>query len=243
MADKPYRWAIRRFRTPRHLIEYLNTLARPGWLRGLTVHHTVLPLPEDWRGAISMRGIGNYYRDDLGWDSGPQLFIAPDGIWQGTPVNQTGIHAGICNATHIGMEVVGNYDRTPWPEPMRTLALETIAAVMRWGGVPLQRVVGHRDCLPNKSCPGNMIKLADVRTKVAEQMAYPAKWHETLNTDSMLRVRSGPSTKHAVLAELPTKSLVPVRKFVKGEVINGNPYWGLRSSGYGYVSAAWLQEL
>jgi hypothetical protein len=82
-----------------HLARYVWRLTAP-WARGVTLHHTVAPLPEAWRGASSMVNMALFYRDQRGWDRGPSLYAVggsphpmDDGIWQMTPLNERGIHA------------------------------------------------------------------------------------------------------------------------------------------------------
>ena len=44
------------------------------WARAVVIHHTVKPLPSDWRGDVSLRNLATYYRG-LGWRAGPHLFV------------------------------------------------------------------------------------------------------------------------------------------------------------------------
>src|SRR4051812_28639705 len=68
----------------------------------------------------------NFYRDTLGWDRGPHLFIDEKYIWLFTPMNAVGIHAKEGNSYtlggklhySIGIEVVGYYEDKPWPAPV-----------------------------------------------------------------------------------------------------------------------------
>jgi hypothetical protein len=161
-----------------HLAGYDPAATAP-WANGIVYHHTYRPLASQWAGAASISGLKSFYMGK-GWDRGPHLFIcsgAPrssdDGIWQFTPLNSPGIHAGACNATHWGLEVVGDYDDAPWPPAVAELALGTGAALLRWRRLPLtpQSVRGHRDCLNNKSCPGRSIDMEEVRTLLAPLVA------------------------------------------------------------------------
>jgi hypothetical protein len=154
-----------------HLADYNFKQTAP-WAKGITYHHTYRPLPSQWVGRRSMDGLKHHYEIVNGWDRGPHLFIvagAPnkehDGIWQLTPLNVTGIHAGACNSTHWGLEIVGDYDKAFWPEPVAQLALGAGAALLRWAGLGVDglTVRGHRECLPNKTCPGSKIKLPEIR--------------------------------------------------------------------------------
>lgn len=171
-----FRWDIKHFPTVAHFLAYLTTLPKPSWVAGITLHHTAIPTLAQWRGRQSMIGMGNYYRDTLKWDSGPQIFVGPDGIWQGTPVNQPAIHAQRCNVDHIAIEVVGDYDTTPWAEPITSLVYGTINALFDWLDIPNvtpETLNGHRDCGSSKTCPGKAIDLNVVRDRVRQLRQVP----------------------------------------------------------------------
>lgn len=172
-------WEIRFWPTLAEFESYLATLPPPSWCNGVTIHHTYIPTIAQWRGRSSMVGLGNYYKNEVqnpdgsrGWPAGPQLFIAPEGIWQGTPITRRGVHAGICNASRIGMEVVGNYDPAPWKEPIAGYAYGALAAICRWLKIGPERINGHRDCDSPKTCPGRAIDMGVVRSTVANRL-YP----------------------------------------------------------------------
>lgn len=152
---------------------HLASLTPPSWARGVTLHHTYRPLPSQWRGWASLEGLERYYRNK-GWNAGPHLFLvvgAPsrdyDGIWQLTPLHVQGIHAGRCNRTHIGVEVCGDFDAAPWNEATKTFAMRVMLALLRWMNAPPseETLRGHRECLPNKSCPGVHIDMDAVRSE------------------------------------------------------------------------------
>src|ERR1041384_7528210 len=109
----PFAADIRRWPTiqafERHLANYDPMIA--AWADGVTLHHTYTPTLDQWRGMRSVEGTRNYYRDTLNWNAGPHLFLAHgtgnpewDGIYQLTPLNQSGIHAGACNSHMWGIE-------------------------------------------------------------------------------------------------------------------------------------------
>lgn len=164
MAD--IAWHIMHWPTVAGFREYVTAIAAPSWASGLTVHHTLKPTIAEWNGQASMIGMRNYYRDVQKWPAGPHLFIAPDGIWQGTPITQRGVHAGDCNASRIGIEVVGNYNLGPWLEPIRSLAYGALTVLCQWLKRDEACIVGHRDCMPGRDCPGTKISMPDVRAQV-----------------------------------------------------------------------------
>jgi len=140
-------------------------------VRGIVLHHTWRPTWEQWRGERTMWGIHGYYVG-LGWSSGPHLFLAPDGLWQLTPLNLPGTHAGRYNADYYGLEVVGDYDRAPWLPATRQWVYDLIAALEQWRGSALD-IRGHRECGSLKSCPGAAIDLDLVRADVTRLRAVP----------------------------------------------------------------------
>jgi hypothetical protein len=154
----------------------------PAWVEGLSPYHTLVPRVNQWRGLASVEGLRDYYTGK-GWSAGPHLFFcagAPnpqhDRIWQLTPLSTSGIHAGVCNEDHWGLEIVGDYDQTPWPMPVANLFYDTAAVLLRWRGlaVTAQSVRRHRECLPNKTCPGAAIDMNLVRAELARRIAPTA---------------------------------------------------------------------
>lgn len=142
------------------------------WVNGVVIHHTYRPTPEQWNGETTLRAIQRYYQS-LGWSAGPHLFICfgspnpkNDGIWQLTPLNMRGIHAGVCNSSTIGIEVVGNYDVTPWSDETSNQVCSSIAHFIQWRSIHYARIVGHRDCNSPKTCPGKAININTVRDLV-----------------------------------------------------------------------------
>lgn len=155
-----------------HLAQY-DALRTNLWTRKVVLHHTVRPLPSQWRGWKSMANLATYYRDTLRWTGGPHLFVchgapnpADNGIWQGSPLNMQTTHSNNCNRDGIAIEVVGNYDAAPWPPLTAELVLGTTDALLTWRQLPTAAVVGHRDCGSKKTCPGRAIDLNAVRARL-----------------------------------------------------------------------------
>lgn len=149
---------------------------KPDWIQAITIHHTAIPTRAQWHGRATMEATKRYYIAK-GWSAGPHLFLAeltPDklnnGIWAATPLATPGIHAGACNVDHIGIEVVGAYDVAPWPYEVAELVYATCVTLMRWAKIAPARVQGHRECLPNKSCPGRAIDMNQVRSELARRL-------------------------------------------------------------------------
>lgn len=188
-------WAGQHLRTIADFEAYLSGLPVPTWAKGATIHHTLKPRVEDWRGKRTMDGIARHYRQTMKWDRGPHLFLAKgtpdrvnDGIWLGTPLTMTGIHAGVCNSSRIGIEVVGDYDNAPWSSPLADLVYGVLIALGKWAKFNPITTNGHRECLPNKSCPGNAINMNVVRAEVKRRME--PDW-QALFGDHVFRPESG----------------------------------------------------
>lgn len=151
---------IRHWRSVDAFAEYLRLLTPPAWPRGSTIHNTYRPLESQWAGMASMQSMMAVYIAK-GWSAGPNLYLcagapnpANDGIWQMTPVTHQGVHAGECNTSRWGVEVVGDFQARGWSFAQRALILDTLAALHGWaklGG----NVVGHRDCMAGRTCPGD----------------------------------------------------------------------------------------
>ena len=58
-----------------------------------------------------MKNLAHYYGKKLGWSAGPHLFTDEDQIFGLSPLTRPGTHARSYNRTHIGIEVLGNYDK------------------------------------------------------------------------------------------------------------------------------------
>lgn len=137
----------------------------PRRVQGIVIHHTWRPTWDQWRGERTLIGIEGYYIGK-GWTAGPHLFLAPDGLWQLTPLNMRGVHAGWYNADYYGLEVAGDYDAAPWLPTTRQMVYDTIIALEQWSGIRLD-VCGHREVGSPKSCPGRAIDMHGVRVDVA----------------------------------------------------------------------------
>jgi hypothetical protein len=160
------------------------------WATGVIIHHTWSPVPQEWHGRTNMNGLMNFYISK-GWTAGPHLFIcsgapnpADDGIWQLTPLNMVGIHAGECNSHNWGIEVVGDYDNQPWSQATKDLVVGASAALMRWRSlaVTANSLKGHRDCNSPKTCPGTAIDMSVVRQWVSDKLNMVPQQTVTVNS-------------------------------------------------------------
>jgi len=160
-----------------HLAKH-SPLVAP-WVEGVVIHHTWRPEVRHWRGRTTFDGIVNYYKAKVPkWNSAPHLFIVDgspdpknDGIWQMTPLNIMGTHAGAWNRTHWGIEVVGNYDASHWTPRTKELVYDAVLILFAWRNIQVTRqsVVGHRETGSRKSCPGKLINMNTVRSELQQR--------------------------------------------------------------------------
>ena len=137
----------------RHYIKDYNFGFKPA--NKLVVHHTYKPNKETWAGSRSILGLKGYY-ERKGWNAGPHLFIAEDGIWLFSPMRKDGIHAGSLNHCSIGIEVVGDYSYEKWSGKTKFNTFGAIKSLLRRLDIGEEDIYFHRDASP-KSCPGYAI--------------------------------------------------------------------------------------
>ena len=118
----------------------------------LVIHHTWKPTQATWGGQKSIDGMKRYY-EGKGWNAGPHLFIAEEGIWLFSPMRKDGIHTAGLNHRSIGIEVVGDYDNELWSGSIKTNALNAIDILMKALNLTTKDIYFHRD-VSSKTCPG-----------------------------------------------------------------------------------------
>lgn len=165
---------VRHWPTLSAFTAYLQTVPRPAWCTGLTNHNTYIPNEKQWRGAISMSSMRDTYIAK-GWSSGPNLYLcaeAPNpidtGIWQMTPITRPGTHAGACNAHHLGIENVGDFDAAPPSADQLTLLLAVNRIILATWGLPPESVNVHNECMAGRTCPGKYLTGAMIRKALKE---------------------------------------------------------------------------
>ena len=141
--------------------------ADPRWVRGITIHHTAAPnLAQRPNGFLEthMHNLRSYYQG-LGWSAGPHFFIDEDQAWAFSPLTKPGIHAKSFNRSHIGIEMLGDYDREdPWSGrglQVLTMTAAIVAELLRSLNLDPSAVNFHRDDpRTDKTCPGSRIEKA-----------------------------------------------------------------------------------
>lgn len=220
---------ILHFRTPEDFKGYLANLTAPKWFTKVAVHHTLSPTVPQWRGLATMKSILGYYQNVLRWNSYPHIFVAPDGIWQMNNVLELGTHTNAANKFSIAVEVVGNYDKHVWQEPIHTYALETILALQKWNKLHTSDIVLHRRYNTDKTCPGKAISfdwvVNSLEELAIEEAIKTVKYRVRFN-DS--RIRQGPGTHYPIAGKLFTGDIFiseALKEDEGEEYINGVNTW------------------
>jgi N-acetylmuramoyl-L-alanine amidase len=85
------------------------------------------------------------------------------------------------NSRALHVCCVGNFDEAPPPAPMlETLVRLVILPAMAEYGLPVERIIGHRDIHTSKTCPGAQFDLEVVRNMSQESigtLAGAEHWH------------------------------------------------------------------
>lgn len=144
------------------------------WASGVTMHHTAAPSLAQRPAGLKAQHIINirdHYRLKLGWSRGPHLFIDEDQIFGMSSLEERGIHAKSFNATHIGIEVLGDYD-TEDPATGRgkqcwkTAALAAAIIIARLGKTTAAINFHRDDPRTSKTCPGKKVSKETFRELV-----------------------------------------------------------------------------
>jgi N-acetylmuramoyl-L-alanine amidase-like protein len=152
---------------------YLQGVPRPSWCKGITNHNTYIPNETQWHGRASVESCMQTYIAK-GWSAGPHLFLAAEapnpadtGIWQLTPLAHIGVHAGACNADHLGIENVGDFNARPPSPAQYTLLLAVNRAILeRWMLTPANVNV-HNECMVGRTCPGKYLTGTQIRASLS----------------------------------------------------------------------------
>ena len=157
--------------------------------RGATLHNTFNPtlrqvehyiVSNKWTFDQLIENWWTRYRK-LKWFSGPHLFIMPDRIWVATPLWIRGTHSPSWNATHWGIELVGDYDTEKLPDSLRDNAVHAMACLYAMiGHEPNEwnlKFHGEDPRTSHKSCPGKGV--------------HPKIWWERAIEDRMAKLYPG----------------------------------------------------
>ena len=161
---------------------YRNTMMPAG----VVIHHTAVPLPPGGRPLDvrvldeihRRRGYGIFYWGRF-YHVGYHYLILPDGTVQsGRPERCQGAHAVGYNH-YIGVCLVGDFSapddlhdrngpREPTAAQMQAL-VELTARLRARYGLPLERMIQHREVNPNTQCPGERFPFEELMQRLRER--------------------------------------------------------------------------
>jgi hypothetical protein len=190
------------------------------------LHHTWKPTQADWRGHNTIMAMKAYYerkhwvdsqgQEHEGWDAGPHLFIAEDGIWLFSDLAHDGVGVYGQNYRSRHIEMVGNYDEKLPSGPILENTIVALGVLHERLGLDIRKLSFHRD-FSTKTCPGS---------KVAKDWIIPlvAKWIEEYRR----RREEAAASLRRTLTKLVKEMLVPT-----------NPHAALATAGAlrGFVGA------
>lgn len=115
----------------------------------------------------------------MGWHAGPAAFISRTRITVFSGFTAPGVHSRCFNSTHIGIEMVGDYNAEPFDTGdgalVRDNAVFAMATLYRALGLSPADLKFHVDCkLDNHDCPGRNVVKGDMIGRVAMLLSG---WH------------------------------------------------------------------
>ena len=148
------------------------------------IHHS---LTRDGQ-AVSWGAIRRYHVEHNGWDAiGYHYGVELVGDHYEALLGRSELDpAAACpqaqmNTRALHVCCVGNFDEAPPPAPMlETLVRLVVLPAMAEYGIPVERIVGHRDFNKAKTCPGAQFDLEVVRQMSRESigtLAGAEHWH------------------------------------------------------------------
>lgn len=149
---------------------------------------------------------------DKGWSAGPHLFLAAaalnaanTGIFQLTPIQHMGVHAGPCNSSRIGIENVGDFDaRAPTPAQWQLMINVNVALCRAWH-LPASQVLVHKECMLGRTCPGRHFDVSRLRADVHTALLNASTTHRyrvKAAATAGVTVRAAPRRNAAIVARL-----------------------------------------
>ena len=164
------------------------------WAKGVTIHHTAFPdlamRPKGFT-VQHMRNIRHGYVHDNGWDRGPHLFIDEDQAFGFTPLGMPGIHASSFNQTHVGVELLGDFDdhyevNSARGRQVIANGARMVAAVCASQGWDESSVNLHRnDPKTSKTCPGSHFPTAQFIARVKADLEPRTEDESTQPADNL----------------------------------------------------------
>lgn len=149
--------------------------------QGIILHNTAAPTLAQWaetgpRHDARIANLKNYYQNELGWHAGPHWFVSRHHINEFMNPTTRGTHSPSYNATHFGIEMVGDYDREAFDSGDGALVRDNAVFVMaylckRFGWDPARAIKLHKeDPRTTHDCPGRKVDKTDIINRVRRAM-------------------------------------------------------------------------
>jgi hypothetical protein len=175
--------------SPEEFDVFVDTLKWTDWKpQFIVLHNTAEPNLKQWafsgmgqeNGLQRIRNLNHYYSVELGWHSGPHLFIAPDYIWNACDLTQPGVHASCFNHLSIGVEMVGDYSHEDFTcdegAMVRDNAIAAVASLHRALKIKPETIHFHKECVrDHHDCPGKMVDKTDIIARVKAKLVEITK--------------------------------------------------------------------
>ena len=163
----------------------LDELRWSSWApEGIILHNTAAPTLAQWAesGPAHEQRIKNLqqYYEGMGWHGGPHWFVSRHWINEFSNPLRRGTHSPSFNATHFGIEMVGDFAREPFNSGDGALVRDNAVFVMaalchEFDWDPTKAIKLHKeDKLTNHDCPGKFVVKADVIARVVQEMLRQA---------------------------------------------------------------------
>ena len=157
-----------RVMTAEEFMHYVEGLEFPAPLpTRIFLHHTWKPTRADWCGHDTIMAMKGHYERQLlkdsqgrvheGWDAGPHLFIADDGIWLFSDLRYDGVGVYGQNYRSRHIEMVGNYDDELPSGATLENTIVALGILHERLGLDINKLNFHRD-FSTKTCPGRMVQ-------------------------------------------------------------------------------------
>lgn len=139
----------------------------------IIIHHS---LTADGK-TVNWQAIRRYHTIDLGWiDVGYHFGLELIGddveILAGRPIHTKGAHCkqGGRNHDSIGICCIGNYDTHSISEKMLAKLGDLCTSLCFTFNLTADKIKGHTEYAPYKSCPGHQFPMTKLRSIVSQQL-------------------------------------------------------------------------
>jgi N-acetylmuramoyl-L-alanine amidase len=198
-------------------------------------------------GEGSLRSIDQQFNDPVANVSAHYCVSKAGDIHQYVDENDTAFHAGTIdqpawsglkpgktpgsfinpNFYTIGIEHEGFAD-DKWPDTQLATSAALVGEIaQRWNiSLDEDHVIRHHQIRFLKSCPGNVITIANILARVPPAAPVLPPGVTSVKTINNLRLRGGaPSVAAPVVRTIPAQTIVEVSKVFLGDTVNGSNKW------------------